>query len=444
MKARSFTFTSYHYEPEEHRVSFQYELLPESGQSRVFTERITLPPGELRSLPEPVLSQILMSLHLILGISYWKIYCPLEIAHPYSLTESQAVFWNTIYTIGLGEFYYKNQIDFSQFTLFTGQIAAGTPQRIAVKQRALVGIGGGKDSIVSAEILKKARYPFTGFVVQNAGQNVTLDEMIQKLQIGDIRIIRALDPQIREITDGYNGHIPISVVYAFLGIYAALLYDYSSVIVSNEESSNHGNVEYLGMVINHQWSKSGVFEELFQRYVHEHITPDITYFSLLRPFSELKITQFFTGFPQYFPSFSSCNRNFRMQNADRTHLNWCGECPKCAFAYVMLAAFLPKDTLFQIFAKDLFADEQLLDLYRELLGMKDTKPFDCVGTPDEVIVAFEMIRERGDFSESPVFRMYDTEVAAFRTDIAGLRKQVLAYRDDRLIPPTFKEFIQSV
>jgi hypothetical protein len=419
-------------------------MVLESSQSILFTERIILPESEARTLPEPVLSQILMSLHLILGISYWKIYCPLEIIHHYTLTESQAVFWNTIYTIGLGEFYFKNKIDFSQFKLFTGQIAAGTPHRIPVQQRALVGIGGGKDSIVTAEILKKAEYPFTGFVVQNTGQNVTLDEMIQKLQIGDIRIVRALDPQVREITDGYNGHIPISAIYAFLGIFAALLYDYSSVIVSNEESSNHGNVEYMGMVINHQWSKSSIFEELFQRYIHDHITSDITYFSLLRPFSELKITQFFTGFPKYFSSFSSCNRNFRMQDADRTHLNWCGECPKCAFAYVMLAAFLPKDALFQIFAKNLFDDEQLLDLYRELLGIKDIKPFDCVGTPDEVIVAFEMIRERGEYSDSPVFRMYDTEVASLQKDINGLRRQVFMYRDDRLIPPIFKQFIHSL
>lgn len=444
MKACTFTFTSYQYEPEEHRVSFMYELQSELGQKWVFIERITLPGGQARALPEPILTQILMSLHLILGISYWKIYCPFEIIHPYTLTESQAMFWNTIYTIGLGEFYYKNQIDFTHFKLFTGQTAASTPQHITSQQRALVGVGGGKDSIVSVEILKSAGYPFTGFVVQNAGQNVTLDEMIQKLEIGDIRIVRTLDSQIKEIPDGYNGHIPISAIYAFLGIFAALLYDYSSVIVSNEESSNQGNIDYLGMKINHQWSKSSVFEELFQRYVHEHITPDITYFSLLRPFSELKITQFFTGFPKYFSSFSSCNRNFRMQNTDQTHLNWCGECPKCAFAYVMLAAFLPKDTLFQIFAKDLFADVRLLDLYRELLGIKDTKPFDCVGTPDEVIVAFEMIRQRGEFSDSPVFRMYDEEVASLRKDLSELRKQVFAYRGDRLIPPAFKEFIRSV
>lgn len=444
MKARSFSFTSYSFEPEIHRVSFQYELILESGETRIFTEHITLPSAEIRDLPDEILSQILMSLHLILGISYWKIYCPQTILHSYHLTESQSIFWNTIYTIGLGEFYYKNNINFSEFKLFTGSVAAGNPHHVTVNQRALVGIGGGKDSIVSAEILKKAQYPFTGFVVQNDGQNVTLDEMLQNLEIGDIRIIRALDPQLKEITDGYNGHIPISVIYAFLGIFAALLYDYSSVIVSNEESSNHGNVEYLGMMINHQWSKSTVFEELLQRYVHEHITPDITYFSLLRPFSELKITQMFTSYPQYFSSFSSCNRNFRMQHAGSSHLNWCGECPKCAFAYVMLAAFLSKDTLVQIFGKDLFEDLTLLDLYRELLGTKDSKPFDCVGTPDEVIVAFELIKERGEFSRSPVVRMYDAEVATLPKDFSGMKKQVFAYGDDHLIPQSVKQFIQSI
>src|SRR5204862_4005846 len=107
----------------------------------------------------------------------------------------------------------------------------------------------------------------------------------------------------------YNGHVPFSTHMAFISLFTAMLYDYRYTIFANEESANYGSVTYLGREINHQWSKSLEFELLFQEYVKQFLTPDISYFSILRPFSEIAIAKRFVQYQQYFPVFSSCNTN---------------------------------------------------------------------------------------------------------------------------------------
>ena len=44
--------------------------------------------------------------------------------------------------------------------------------------------------------------------------------------------------------------------------------------------------------------------------------------------------------------------------------------------------------------KDLLADETLLPILRQLLGLEETKPFECVGTVSEVRRAMRLIVER--------------------------------------------------
>ena len=109
-----FTFNGYELKKEEGIILFKYELARE-GEQFSFAEKITFDPAraDFNRVPESVLSPALNTLSLILGISYWKLFCSKELRLPYIvLSVEQAKFWNTVYTKGLGEFYYKNQIDF--------------------------------------------------------------------------------------------------------------------------------------------------------------------------------------------------------------------------------------------------------------------------------------------------------------------------------------------
>ena len=60
----------------------------------------------------------------------------------------------------------------------------------------------------------------------------------------------------------------------------------------------------------------------------------------------------------------------------------------------MLRAFLGKEKTNQIFARDLFIDETLVPLFSELLGISGIKPFECVGTNEEMILAFRLIFQK--------------------------------------------------
>ena len=76
----------------------------------------------------------------------------------------------------------------------------------------------------------------------------------------------------------------------------------------------------------------------------------------------------------------------------------------------MLSAFLPKTKVLDIFGKNLFEDKSLLTLFKELLGIKNFKPFECVGTPEEVKLAMEKICKKGEFNRTPLLVLYKNEI----------------------------------
>jgi len=397
-----FIFKGYEARLEKGEVLFYFGF---TGEKNIdFTEKISFPPVVTRP-PEPILKSILDSLMLILGISYWKAYCPKEIIiESNSLNKEQAEFWDTVYIKGLGEFFYKNKIDFRGLIKFPfNENAVSAPTDFPRKNRSLLGLGGGKDSIVVAEILKSQNKDF---------DLITGDSGIQQevaLAIGKKPLIvkRELDSKLFDVnkeSGAYNGHVPVSVYYAFILLLAAVLFDYKYVLVGNEKSANYGNVEYLGEMINHQWSKSEEFEKLFNDYVDKFITPGVKYSSPFRNMTELQVVEKFAQYPQYFKVFSSCNKNFRINNP--SNKKWCGECPKCLFVFISLAAFLPKAEVLDIFGKNLFEDKNLIPLFEELVGVRNFKPFECVGTKEEVKEALEKILERGEFNETILMKHF--------------------------------------
>ncbi len=446
MSANSqFVFEHRTLDPETWEAVFSYKLL-HNGEMIAFEETVSFPDRELQTIPKELLDRLLDDLHLMLGVSYWKTYAPQQVELPkITLTKEQAAFWNTIYTYGMGEFYYTNKLNFHNYVTFpydeNHQVSSF---EVASTGKILVGVSGGKDSIVSAELLKKSGKELSAFAVENEGQGLTNDSVVQALGLPSLKIIRKLDPKLKTLPNIYNGHIPISAIYAFLGITAAVLYGYRYVIASNEHSSNYGNVEYLGVEVNHQWSKSSQFETLFQDYVRQNISGAVTYFSLLRPFTELKIVEIFSRYPQYFPLFTSCNRNYRMNNGVRMPTLWCGECAKCAFAFVMLAAFLPEHQVLDIFGKNMFQDEKLRDVYRELLGTKNHKPLDCVGTPDEVATAFNMAKEKGNCKDTPIMKMFEAEVLPFLSNTSTMQHRLFEPVKEHTIPTELLPVIEDV
>jgi UDP-N-acetylmuramoylalanine--D-glutamate ligase len=393
-KSTFFTFTSYQFEPEKRRVVFEYKQEFNEGDSLIFSEEIILPENiDTKNIPSELLKKLLEALHFVIGISYYKFYCATKIKHNYSISKFEASFWNTIYKNGLGEFYYRNKLDPNKSPKFSfDKNKKDKVFSLQKNNRYLVALSGGKDSIVASELLKEQGIDITAIFTETGKQTNLVNQVANEMGVNLLKIQRSLDRQVFQ-KHQYDGHIPISAVYAFLGIFYAVLYRYSYFVVANEYSSNFGNIRYKGLEINHQWSKSSEFEDLFSEYLKKIVSEDVKYFSLLRPFYEIRIAELFSKHKKYFPYFSSCNKNFKLIKEEKNGL-WCGECPKCVFAFTLLSAFLTKEELIKIFNKNLYQDENLLSSFKDILGLGKIKPFDCVGTFEESKASFVLGSEK--------------------------------------------------
>lgn len=403
-KQEGFLFASYVCDLPRGTITFRYELTHGGKQYDLTESLVFLPPSS--SLPEErrfLIDRIARQLHLALGMSYWKLFCPREITVSYPLSMTESRFFETLYTKGLGEFFYRNTIDFRGLVRFPsdGQTSKDLALGVNLSNRSLVLSGAGKDSIVTGELLRKHGDEFELFTLNPTPIH---EEVARIMGVRLIQMRRIIDPLLFELnkTQGaFNGHVPVTSIFMFSGMLAAALYDFRYVIASNEESANYGNVEYLGAEMNHQWSKSLEFETILASHTLNHVSPDMKIFSLLRPFTELEIARIFSQYPQYFHAFTSCNANFKITGNPRRG-QWCGKCPKCAFVFLLLSSLVSKETVTDIFQQNLLDDPSLIPTYRELLGIEGFKPFECVGTPQESVAAFLAIQKRPEWARDAV------------------------------------------
>ena len=248
------------------------------------------------------------------GISYFKTCLPQKVEiKTGKLSKSQAIFFTKIYENGLGEFFVENKLNPRNQIHFPFSKNSNKKSIPLNLSGTIVPIGGGKDSLVTAKILEKHGEEFSTWHI---GNSQVIKDCVKILDKENLQISREISPELLKLNkeDALNGHIPISAILAFLSIITAILTGKKNIAFSNENSANFGNIEYEGKQMNHQYSKSLEFEKDFQKYVTENISPDIKYFSFLRPLTELKIAEIFAGicWEDFSNKFSSCNRNFHI------------------------------------------------------------------------------------------------------------------------------------
>ncbi len=329
------------------------------------------------------LENLIFNIGMIELISYWKSMAPSKvIIKNYKLTDKQISFWKKIYFHGLGEYFYLNGI-LPNYDDFLNIYSVGHKNLrsfdVETDDSAIIPVGGGKDSIVTMELLKKFSKNNLALILNPRGASIFTAE-VGGFTNRILKINRTLDPKLLKLNaEGYlNGHTPFSALLAFVAILAAAATGKKYVALSNEGSANEPTI--IGTKINHQYSKSIEFEKDFREYIHENITSDIKYFSLLRPLSEFQIASIFAKNPKYFKSFKSCNVGSKTDS-------WCGKCPKCLFTFIILSPFLKPKVLEDIFGCNMLQDKSLENYFEELTGISEVKPFECIGTVDEVNAA---------------------------------------------------------
>jgi len=350
-------------------------------------------------------------LHLIAGVSYYKAGVPGEIVvagNP--LDAATTEFLEQVYFHGLAEFAYQNKLDLRGRIRFPrGATASTVAAALALPRRTLVPIGGGKDSLVSVEMLKSISEPMTAVWI---GESALIAACVQRTGLEALNIKRHLAPELFEYNrlGAWNGHIPVTAINSAILVLAALLYGYDAIAFSNERSASVATLEYDGQPVNHQWSKSLEFERRLREYTKSHIAADLDYFSLLRPWSELSVTRAFAKTARYDDVFSSCNRNFRIRG-ERPTDRWCGQCPKCHFVFLALAPFVAKPRLLAIFGRNLLDDAALAPGFDALLEYREHKPFECVGEGRESRAAMHFLTQRPDWREDALVARFAEEIA---------------------------------
>lgn len=313
-------------------------------------------------------------------VSYWKITCsPRVVIECGALSPRQINWWKKLYFHGLGEFFYLNRINADESFMRIDTV--GTSLVPAKSEKFLSGnlipVGGGKDSNVTMELLKDFRDVNRPYIINPRG--ATLDSVrVAGYADKTLSARRTLDSEMLRLNrEGYlNGHTPFSAIVAFSSIITAYTNGLKYVVLSNESSANESTV--AGSTVNHQYSKSFEFEQDFNLYEKEFIKSGVYYFSMLRPLSEYQIAGYFSRLVPYHSVFKSCNKG--------SHTNiWCADCSKCLFVYLILSPFLSRDKLTNIFGRDMVDDENLISTFNQLIGHEtDEKPFECVGSRDEV------------------------------------------------------------
>lgn len=435
-KAHSFRFVRRDYAEGVASLVYAFDDGPELVERIVFPDAPALAP-ECAAAFDAALDL----LHLIAGVSYYKAGVPNEIrVESCALDARAADFLDALYLHGLGEFAYHNKLDLRGRIRFPrlrhpgegrdpvsaleattdGQPSAvvrrSGPRRNDVmdergrlSRRTLVPIGGGKDSLVSVEILKAAGEDATAVWV---GNSPLIAACAERTGLPMLNIRRELSPLLFELNKlgAYNGHIPVTAINSAILAVAAVLYGFDAIAFSNERSASSATLEYDGQPVNHQWSKSWEFERGFHDLLKAQVAADLEYFSLLRPLSELAVAERFARTTRYDDVFSSCNRNFRIlgpKPADR----WCGQCPKCHFVFLALAPFMPKPRLLGIFGRNLLDDDTLAPAFDALMEYRDHKPFECVGEGIEARAAMAALAQRAEWREDALVARFAEEIA---------------------------------
>ncbi|HET6566222.1 MAG TPA: endonuclease domain-containing protein, partial [Xanthomonadales bacterium] len=284
------------------------------------------------------------------------------------------------------------------------------PVDLLLPERALVAMGGGKDSLVALDMMLQSGMEVLPACV---GSSSLIRDTVKAASLPLLQIRRELSPELMKMNaaGAWNGHVPVTAINSAILVCAALLYGYRYVIFANERSADEATLfDANGNAVNHQYSKSSDFERAWLEVMHDQVSRDLDCFSLLRPFSELEIVRRFSKLKQYHSVYSSCNRNFHLAG-EAISGRWCGNCPKCRFAALSLAVFLPPETVIGIMGTDLLDDPEQENGLRELCALGRDKPFECVGEKNESRAALAALNKKQDWRNKVLVKRLVPELA---------------------------------
>lgn len=390
-----FIFQDYTFNHDSLTAQFHYT----SSQGFDFTETVIFAPSDY-SYDPILLKRSLFLAFMVIGTSYYKTFPTTEFELGYPIDAWQANFFNLVYQEGLSQFVFENNLTRRDLINFQANSWGATEEEVAYNGKGILALqSGGKDSLLTAELLMARQQDFTPWYVSSTQ---VYPNVLNKLGSNPMVVTRQIDRESLQQASSQgakNGHVPITYIIQSLAVVQAILSGKNQILSSIGHEGEEVHARIGDLEVTHQWSKTWLAEQEFARYVQKYISPDIMIGSPLRSYSELRIAELFVEhcWEKHKKDFSSCNLVNYKQGADNRQLSWCANCPKCANAFLLFAPFISPIELTELFGgQNLFLKKELTDTFKGLLGVDGiSKPFECIGEVDELRLAYQMAIKRG-------------------------------------------------
>lgn len=395
-----FIFDSYSFDRDSGEAAFRYGF----SDGRQFTERVQFALGPASD--QVVLDKALFLAFVLVGTSYYKTFPTREVVFArHTIDERQATFFNAVYQEGMSQFAFENGLTRDQLAHFTSSFNQPDIPTVYDGMGILALQSGGKDSLLSATLLKRIGTPFTPWYIASSDAHPRVLDSFQSPLVVAKRLLDHEALKKAQDEGGKNGHVPVTYIVMSLALVQAIILGNDTILTSiaHEGEEQH---DWIGdLPVNHQWSKTWTAERDFVSYIDAYVASGLRVGSPHRQYSELKVSELFVEYAWdvYGHSFSSCNMGNYQQGHANSTLTWCGECPKCANSYLLFAPFVDAAELQLLFnGQDLFLKPSLNDTFKGLLGVDGImKPFECVGEIEELRVAYHMAIRKGDYGSLP-------------------------------------------
>jgi hypothetical protein len=316
------------------------------------------------------------------------------------LTAELMTLWRTVFHKVWAQWRYEHDLPAYDGPRFVDPVAPpASPVRAPDGPVELLAFcGGGKDSLVALKLLERAKLPFAtlGYAHSVYGASEPQHALLDRVGAASARVRAERQWVIDDLLDAPVARLrpQLGVKYilaaetpasVFATLPLALARGYRGLVVAHEASANSGNLEWNGEIVNHQWGKGWDAEQLLDGYVRRQLIANLRYFSVLQPIHDEVIFELLSRDAELAPLTHSCN----------VAKPWCGACAKCAYVWLQFAAHLPAPVVQQTFGADLGERAGNERWFREMLGLAEHTPFECVGSAPEARLAMTLARARG-------------------------------------------------
>ncbi len=274
----------------------------------------------------------------------------------------------------------------------------------------IIGSGSGKDSLLCSLILQKAGinydiltclYDLYGEIEE---QKKLFTQASQHLKYRKQHYIYIqdfyhpwLDQRVKKSnilarTQGYFNYRkpfrtagPESMILAFIVTPIQAIHKIPLLLFGNEKSAEAPNLISSGEEVAHQWEKS-IKASKETRLQMARMFTNINQTSLIKAIHDVKIFDLVFQLGDQLPyATNSCN----------IQKPWCCRCEKCCYVFAGFCAYGDREKVIKAFGKDLFAMEENLHIWSELLGLKGYIPWECVGMAEETQLYFYKVYQQG-------------------------------------------------